>query len=66
MIRRLYPHPWLSVLLFLTWFGLVNQVKVGSAVMRRPTSPQQRRRGGSGSVGIARHSSMRTPCAAAM
>ena len=33
MIRRLYPHPWLSVLLFLTWFGLVNQVKVGSAVM---------------------------------
>lgn len=33
MIRRLYPHPWLSVLLFLTWFGLVNQLKVGSAVM---------------------------------
>ena len=33
MIRRLYPHPWLSVLLFLTWFGLVHQLKVGSAVM---------------------------------
>ena len=33
MIRRLYPHPWLSILLFLTWFGLVNQLKVGSAVM---------------------------------
>jgi multicomponent K+:H+ antiporter subunit E len=33
MLRRLYPHPWLSVLLFLTWFGLVNQLKVGSAVM---------------------------------
>jgi multicomponent K+:H+ antiporter subunit E len=33
MIRRLYPHPWLSLLLFFTWFGLVNQLKVGSAVM---------------------------------
>ena len=33
MIRRLYPHPWLSVLLFLTWFGLVNQLKIGTAVM---------------------------------
>lgn len=33
MIRRLYPRPWLSVLLFLTWFGLVNQLKVGSAVL---------------------------------
>lgn len=33
MLRRLYPHPWLSVLLFVTWFGLVNQLKVGSAVM---------------------------------
>lgn len=32
-MTRLYPHPWLSVLLFLTWFGLVNQVKIGSAVM---------------------------------
>jgi len=33
VIRRLYPHPWLSLLLFFTWFGLVNQLKVGSAVM---------------------------------
>lgn len=32
-MTRLYPHPWLSVLLFLTWFGLVNQVKIGTAVM---------------------------------
>lgn len=32
-MTRLYPHPWLSVLLFLTWFGLVNQLKVGTAVM---------------------------------
>lgn len=33
MLRRLYPHPMLSVLLFLVWFGLVNQLKIGSAVM---------------------------------
>lgn len=33
MLRRLYPHPWLSVLLFFTWFGLVNQLKLGSVVM---------------------------------
>lgn len=33
MIRRLYPHPGLSLLLFLTWFGLVNELKIGSAVM---------------------------------
>lgn len=32
-MTRLYPHPWLSVLLFLTWFGLVNQLKIGTAVM---------------------------------
>lgn len=33
MLRRLYPHPMLSVLLFLVWFGLVNQLKIGSAVL---------------------------------
>ena len=32
MIRRLLPHPWLSLLLFVTWFLLVNEIKVGSAV----------------------------------
>lgn len=32
-MTRLFPHPWLSVLLFLTWFGLVNELKIGTAVM---------------------------------
>lgn len=32
-MRRLFPHPWLSVLLFVTWFGLVNRLAIGSAVM---------------------------------
>jgi multicomponent K+:H+ antiporter subunit E len=32
MIRRLLPHPQLSLLLFVTWFLLVNELKVGSAV----------------------------------
>jgi multicomponent K+:H+ antiporter subunit E len=33
MIRRLYPHPYLSLFLVLTWFLLVNQWKLGSLVM---------------------------------
>lgn len=33
MLRRLFPHPLLSIVLFLTWMLLVNQVKIGSLVM---------------------------------
>lgn len=33
MLRRLYPHPYLSLFLVLTWFLLVNQWKIGSLVM---------------------------------
>lgn len=33
MLRRLLPHPLLSLLLFVTWMLLVNQVKIGSMVM---------------------------------
>ena len=33
MLRRLYPHPYLSLFLVLTWFLLVNQWKLGSLVM---------------------------------
>lgn len=33
MLRRLYPHPYLSIFLVLTWFLLVNQWKLGSLVM---------------------------------
>lgn len=33
MRRQLFPHPWLSVLLGLTWFGLANHVTLGTAVM---------------------------------
>jgi multicomponent K+:H+ antiporter subunit E len=33
MLRRLFPHPLLSLLLFVTWILLVNQIKVGSLVM---------------------------------
>ena len=33
MLRRLFPHPLLSILLFATWILLVNQIKVGSIVM---------------------------------
>lgn len=33
MLRRLYPHPYLSLFLVLTWFMLVNQWKLGSLVM---------------------------------
>lgn len=32
MIRRLFPHPWLSVVLVLTWMLLVNRWAVGSMV----------------------------------
>ncbi|MFC3528469.1 Na+/H+ antiporter subunit E [Paracoccus mangrovi] len=32
MIRRLFPHPWLSVVLILTWMLLVNRWAVGSMV----------------------------------
>ncbi|MEN9410876.1 MAG: hypothetical protein RL216_2850 [Pseudomonadota bacterium] len=33
MIRRLFPHPLLSLLLFGTWFLLVNDPKIGSLVL---------------------------------
>ena len=33
MLRRLYPHPYLSLFLVLTWFLLVNHWKIGSLVM---------------------------------
>lgn len=33
MLRRLFPHPLLSLLLFVTWMLLVNQLKLGSAVL---------------------------------
>lgn len=33
MIRRLFPHPYLSLVLLGTWFLLVNQWKLGSLVM---------------------------------
>lgn len=33
MIRRLFPHPMLSVALFFIWFLLINDVKIGSAVL---------------------------------
>jgi multicomponent K+:H+ antiporter subunit E len=33
MIRRLFPHPFLSAALFVTWFLLVNHIRLGSAVM---------------------------------
>jgi multicomponent K+:H+ antiporter subunit E len=33
MMRRLFPHPYLSVLLFITWFLLVNDIKLGSVVI---------------------------------
>ncbi|RDW12944.1 Na+/H+ antiporter subunit E [Paracoccus thiocyanatus] len=32
MIRRLFPHPWLSLALVLVWMGLVNRWAVGSLV----------------------------------
>jgi multicomponent K+:H+ antiporter subunit E len=33
MMRRLFPHPYLSVTLFVVWFLLVNDLKIGSAVL---------------------------------
>jgi multicomponent K+:H+ antiporter subunit E len=33
MLRRLYPHPYLTLTLIILWFLLVNQWKVGSLVM---------------------------------
>ena len=33
MLRRLFPHPYLSLFLVVTWFLLVNQWKLGSLVM---------------------------------
>jgi multicomponent K+:H+ antiporter subunit E len=33
MLKRLFPHPLLSVVLFVTWMLLVNQFKIGSLVM---------------------------------
>ena len=33
MVKRLFPHPLLSVLLFATWMLLVNEFKIGSMVM---------------------------------
>jgi multicomponent K+:H+ antiporter subunit E len=33
MLRRLYPHPYLSLTLVVLWFLLVNQWKIGSLVM---------------------------------
>ena len=33
MLRRLFPHPYLTLTLIVLWFLLVNQWKVGSLVM---------------------------------
>lgn len=33
MLRRLFPHPYLSITLVILWMLLVNQFKVGSLVM---------------------------------
>ncbi len=33
MLRKLFPHPWLSAALVVTWFLLVNHVMLGSLVM---------------------------------
>ena len=33
MLRRLFPHPWLTLTLILTWMLLVNGTKLGSLVM---------------------------------
>lgn len=32
-LRRLFPHPYLTLLLFVVWMLLVNQFKIGSLVM---------------------------------
>lgn len=33
MLRKLFPHPWLSAALVVTWFLLVNHVMLGSLVL---------------------------------
>jgi multicomponent K+:H+ antiporter subunit E len=33
MLRRVFPHPFLSLLLFAVWLALVNSVKPGSLVL---------------------------------
>lgn len=33
MRRRLFPHPWLSALLALTWVGLANHLTLGTVLM---------------------------------
>ncbi len=33
MMRRLFPHPYLTALLVTVWFLLINELKVGSIVM---------------------------------
>jgi multicomponent K+:H+ antiporter subunit E len=33
MMRRIFPHPYLSLTLFIVWFLLVNDIKIGSAVL---------------------------------
>jgi multicomponent K+:H+ antiporter subunit E len=33
MLRKLFPHPFLTLLLILSWMLLVNQIKIGSLVM---------------------------------
>jgi multicomponent K+:H+ antiporter subunit E len=33
MLKRLFPHPYLSVTLVILWFLLVNQAKLGSLVL---------------------------------
>jgi multicomponent K+:H+ antiporter subunit E len=33
VLRRLFPHPYLTLTLILLWFLLVNEVKLGSLVM---------------------------------
>ncbi|MBL4915671.1 Na+/H+ antiporter subunit E [Szabonella alba] len=33
MLRRLYPHPFLTLLLIVSWMLLVNQAKLGSLLM---------------------------------
>jgi multicomponent K+:H+ antiporter subunit E len=33
MLRKLFPHPYLTLLLIITWMLLVNQVKLGSLVL---------------------------------
>jgi multicomponent K+:H+ antiporter subunit E len=33
MLRKLFPHPYLTLLLIITWMLLVNQIKMGSLVL---------------------------------